>query len=165
MSNFLWHFLTKIWKLKFEIEFGISICNASRHHTCNSNAHRRNQFDTDVSNQCVNCRFSILNHSKWTYTQELAKRAYLIIQNQIFEPEKNSFAFMRLFRLWTLYKWATTSHYNIFVHRYSSKSIRTVIWVWWGLGGLCLPSVYNAQTAHLALNCIWNNREKWGYKV
>ena len=89
MSNFLWHFLTKIWKLKFEIEFGISICNASRHHTCNSNAHRRNQFDTDVSNQSVNCRFSILNHSKWTYTQERAKRAYLIIQNQIFEPENN----------------------------------------------------------------------------
>ena len=149
MSNFLWHFLTKIWKLKFEIEFGISICNASRH-TCNSKCTADITKLKHVSNQSVNCRFSNLNHSKWTYTQELAKRAYLIIQNQIFEPEKKSFAFMRLFRLWTLYKWATKSHYNIFVHRYSSKSIRTVIWVWWGLGGLCLPSVLRSMYLHLA---------------
>ena len=127
-----------------------------------------------VSNQSVNCRFSILNHSKWTYTKGTSKElistsfiheAKWIILNQksvksisrqgfifsyfkkmiseggtaeiwngsnralfcyffnfqtkalslsiclleIFWPEKNSFTFMRLFRLWTLYIWATTT--------------------------------------------------------
>ena len=227
MSNFLWHFLTKIWKLKFEIEFGISICDASRHHTCNSNAHRRNQFETRIESKCqlsiqhfesfkVNIHERnkqradlIIHEAKWIIfnqksVKSISRQGFIfsyfkkmiseggtaeiwngsnralfcyffnfqtkalslsICLLEIFWPEKNSFTFMRLFRLWTLYIWATTTSHYIPICTYSSKSIRTVIWVWWGLGGLCLPSVYYAQTAHLALNCIWNNREKWGYKV
>ena len=73
MSNFLWHFLTKIWKLKFEIEFGISICNASRHHTCNSNAHR------DETNliQTYRIKVSIVDSAFWIIQSEHTRRNLL----------------------------------------------------------------------------------------
>ena len=107
---------------------------------------------TDETNliQTYRIKVSIVDSAFWIIQSEHTRRNLLreLISSfkiKYLNQKKKSFAFMRLFRLWTLYKWATTSHYNIFVHRYSSKSIRTVIWV---CGGDWEDFVYPLCTMH-----------------